>query len=117
MVAQFFILLKGGDLHLKFVLPEKSKNNLIKIANLVKKGFAKWEELPKKTRNIATGVSFVLSGAVLPKLLFLLTISSVFGCRHMYLSGDIEEAAEQVIIVDSRSPDCSCPDPTELGHP
>lgn len=98
---------------MNFDLPKESKNRLIQAANLIKKGFAKWEELPKKTRNIATGVSFVITGAVLPKLLFLLTIASTFAGRHMYLSGEVEEAANQIIVKDHCAPDCDCPKPGE----
>jgi hypothetical protein len=103
-------------MYLDFALPESSRNRLIKAANLIKKGFAKWEEMPKTTRNIATGVSFLVTGIALPKALFLLTLSSVFAGRHMYLSGEVKEAAEQIVVDKPCSEDCSCSD-HDLGHP
>lgn len=70
----------------------------------MKTGFKKWEGLSKKTRNIASGASFVITGVLLAKPLFLLILASLFVSRHMYLSGELNEAADEVIIKE-RSPD------------
>lgn len=100
---------------MKIVLPEDSKNRLVKAANLLKRGFAKWEELPKTTRNITAGVSFVVSGLLIPKAIFILLISSVYAGRHMYLSGEVEEAASEIIVEkDHCSGDCC---QSDFGHP
>jgi hypothetical protein len=98
---------KGGEVNLKIKLPKDSQNRLIKAANLLKRGFAKWETLPKTTRNITTGVSMVISGVLIPKALFLLLITSVCTGRHMYLNGEVEKAANEIII----EPD------EDFGHP
>ena len=82
---------------MQFVLPEESKNRLIRTANLIKKGVEKWEQMPKKTRNIVAGVSFIASGLLLPKLLFVGVGAAAFSCKHMYLNGEIEEAANEVV--------------------
>jgi hypothetical protein len=82
---------------LPFELPEESKNRIIRTANLIKKGVEKFEQMPKKTRNIVAGVSFVVSGLLLPKLLFIGVGAAAFGCKHMYLNGEIEEAANEVV--------------------
>jgi hypothetical protein len=82
---------------LKIALPKESKNRVIQAANLIKKGFAKWETYPKTTRNIVAGISMVASGILVPKGLFLLLISSVYASRHMYLSGEVEGAVDEVI--------------------
>jgi ribose/xylose/arabinose/galactoside ABC-type transport system permease subunit len=81
---------------LKFKWPEESQNRVVKIANLIKKGFARWEKLPKIKRNIAIGVSFAISSIILPKLLLTLIISSVCAGRHLYLTGEVEEAAKLI---------------------
>jgi hypothetical protein len=85
---------------LKFELPEDSKNRLIKGANLIKKGFAKWETLPKKTRNMSAGLAFLATGLILPKLLFVGAASTFFLAKHMYLNGEVEDAAKEIIIVE-----------------
>jgi hypothetical protein len=90
---------------LKIKLPKDSKNRIIKAANLLKNGFAKWETLPKTTRNIATGVSMVLSGVLIPKALFLLLVTSVCASRHMYLNGEVEKAASEIIIETDEGPE------------
>ena len=96
---------------MKFVLPNNSKNSLIKAANLVKEGFAKWEKMTKTKRNIISGVSFVMTGLFLPKAMLMLVVSSVYAGRHMYLNGEVERAAEEIVI----KTDCSCSEP-EVGH-
>jgi len=83
---------------LPFVLPEESKNRLIRTANLIKKGVQKWEQMPPKTRTVVAGLSFVASGLLLPKLLFVGVGAAAFGCKHMYLNGEIEEAANEVVV-------------------
>jgi hypothetical protein len=99
---------------LKIDWPETSKNRLIQIANLIKKGFAKWEKLPKKTRNIAAGASLVTSGILVPKFIFLLCISAFFGGRHLYLNGELEEAANEVTITGDR---VNIEEAQDFGHP
>jgi len=89
---------------LQFVIPEESKNRIIKTANLIKKGVARWEQMPKKTRNIVAGVSFVASGLILPKLLLVGVVGAAFGCKHMYLNGEIEEAASEVVVETQPGP-------------
>ena len=89
---------------MQYVLPEASKNRLIKAAKLIKKGVKKWEQMPKKTRNIVAGVSFAASGLLLPKLLFVGTVSAAFACKHVYLNGEIEEAAQEVMEVNIPEP-------------
>jgi hypothetical protein len=93
---------------LEFTLPEDSKNRLIQGANLIKKGYAKWETLSPKTRNITAGLSFLAVGIVLPKLIFIGVVSSVFGGKHLYLTGEVEKAVDEIVIND-----CDCPKPTE----
>jgi len=83
---------------LKIALPKDSKNRVIQAANLLKKGFAKWEAYPKTTRNIVAGISMIASGILIPKGLFLILVSSVYASRHMYLNGEIEEAVDEVIV-------------------
>jgi len=102
------IFLKGGEINLKIALPEESKNRLIKVANVLKKGFEKWETYPKTTRNITAGISMVVAGVLVPKAVFLLLISSVCAGRHVYLNGEVEEAANE-IIVDTVNEDFSHP--------
>ena len=102
-------------MYLEFALPESSRNRLIQLANLVKKGFAKWETLPKTTRNITAGSAFLVTGIVLPKLIFMGAVSSFFLGKHLYLNGEIEEAAKEIITEDTAT------DKTDqdenLGHP
>jgi hypothetical protein len=102
--------------YLKFALPESSKNSLIQMANLLKKGFEKWDSLPATTRNIAAGVSIMVSGIILPKALFLLSLSSYFTGRHMYLSGEVKEAAEEIIVETPTPQDPKSMD-EDFGHP
>ena len=83
---------------MKIALPKDSENRLIKAANLLKRGFAKWETLPAATRNITAGVSMIISGVLVPKALSLLLISSVYASRHVYLSGEVEDAVNEVIV-------------------
>lgn len=84
---------------MQFTLPEDSKNRLIQAANLIRKGYAKWETLPPKTRNITAGLSFLAVGIVLPKLLFVGAVSSVFAGKHLYLNGEVKEAASEIIDI------------------
>ena len=100
--------MRGGEVDLEFTLPEDSKNRLIKAANLIKKGYAKWETLSPKARNITAGLSFLAVGVVLPKLLFVGAVSSVFAGKHLYLNGEVEQAASEIIIDD-----CNCTKPNE----
>ena len=100
---------------MKFELPEDSKNRLIKGANLIKKGFAKWETLPKKTRNMSAGIAFLATGLILPKLLFVGAASTFFLAKHMYLNGEVEDAAKEIVVIDS-----NCESEvinTDFGHP
>lgn len=108
---------------MNFVLPEESRNRLIQTANLIKKGFAKWEKLPRKTRNIVAGAAFVGTGLIVPKIIFMGAISSVFLGRHLYLNGEVEGAANEIIVEKSAcGPDCGCDDTksvidADFGHP
>lgn len=101
--------MRGGEVKLMFTLPEDSKNRLVQGANLIKKGYAKWETLSPKTRNITAGLSFLTVGIVLPKLLFIGAVSSVFAGKHLYLNGEVENAASEIIVPD----DCNCIKPNE----
>ena len=85
---------------MEFDLPEESRNRIIQLANLIKKGYRKWDGLPPKTKNTATGISFVTGGIILPKLLFVGALACVFLGRHMYLNGEVEEAAREIIVED-----------------
>ncbi len=91
---------------MEFTLPEDSKNRIVQAANLIKKGYAKWEKLSPKTRNITAGISFLVVGIVLPKLIFVGAVSSVFAGKHLYLNGEVEKAADEIIVDtdDSQEP-------------
>jgi hypothetical protein len=115
VVINFIFFYTRGGVYLKFELPEDSKNRLIKGANLLRKGFAKWETLPKKTRNISAGIAFLATGIVLPKLLFVGAASTFFLAKHLYLNGEVEDAAKEIIVIH---PDCDSEViNTDFGHP
>lgn len=95
---------------MKFELPKESRNQLIRLAKLIKKGFAKWENLPKKSRNATAGIAFTVSGIIFPKILFVGVISSFFIGRHMYLDGEVEDAVSEIIVVEKDNSE-------DFGHP
>ncbi len=90
---------------MEFALPEESRNRLIQLANLMKKGYHKWEGMSPKIRNTTTGIVFVTGGVVLPKLLFVAAMASFFVGRHMYLNGEVEDAAREIVSVEDESLD------------
>lgn len=102
---------------MNFKLPDESRNHVVKAVKLIRKGFKKWEAMPKTTRNIAAGISFLATGVVLPKVLFMGVMSSFFLGKHLYLNGEVEAAAKEIIVEkDSCGPDCGCKvnDPDKL---
>lgn len=86
---------------MEYVLPETTKNRLLKAVNLLKKGYTKWDQMPRKTRNTIAGVSFVASGIILPKLLFVGSIAAIFAGKHVYLNGEVEEAVAEVVELNT----------------
>ncbi len=86
---------------MNFELPEESRNNILKAANLIKKGYGKWSKLSPKTRNISAGAAFLFGGLLLPKLVFVGAVSSAFLGKHLYLNGEVEEAAREIIVEDA----------------
>lgn len=112
--------MKGGEFNLKIEIPENSKNRVIKSANLLKRAFAKWETLPRQTRNLSAGIACLVSGLMVPKAIFLLLIASVCAGRHVYLNGEIEEAVKEIVVHDKDhcSPESSCADTRDdIFHP
>lgn len=86
---------------MEYVLPENTKNRLLKAVNLLKKGYTKWDQMPRKTRNAVAGLSFVASGIILPKLLFVGSIAAIFAGKHVYLNGEVEEAVTEVVELNT----------------
>jgi len=78
------------------------------FSGYIQQGFARWETLPRKPRNIVAGAACLVGCLAMPKLFFIATASSVFAGRHLYLSEENE-------VQEDPKPD-SDPD-SEFGHP